>query len=58
MPDAIGERVAVPPKGGSYALRHEESKHRVLDRHGLTAYGEGRRPNRDGDAGGSEPFMR
>jgi hypothetical protein len=41
MPDAIGEGVAVPPKGGSYALRHEESKHRVLDRHGLTAYGEG-----------------
>jgi hypothetical protein len=32
----------------------------VLDRHGLTVYGEGSGggPNRDGDAGGSEPFMR
>jgi hypothetical protein len=34
--------VALPPKGDSYALRHEQSEHPVvLDRHGLTVYGEG-----------------
>jgi len=51
--------VAVSPNGDSYALRHEQSERPVvLHRHGLTGLPRGvwRRPNRDGDAGGSEPF--
>jgi hypothetical protein len=36
------ERVAVPPKGDSYALRHEQSERPfVLHRHGLTVTARG-----------------
>jgi hypothetical protein len=53
------KRVAVPPKGDSYALRHEQSERPfVLHCHGLTvtARGLGQGPNRDHDAGRGEPF--
>ena len=58
-PTRWAKAVAVSPKGDSYALRHEQSERPVvLYRHGLTGLPQGfwRRPNRDGDAGGSEPF--